>query len=129
MKLDQLDHVVLTVADIEQTCRFYSIVLGMDIVTFAARRKGLSFGTQKIDLHLHGHEFEPKADHPLPGSADLCFLTSVPIHDVIAHLDACGVTVVEGPVHRTGAPGMLLSVYFRDPDNNLIEVANHDPSL
>ena len=124
MKIDSLDHLVLTVADIEATCAFYQRVLGMEVVTFGAGRKALAFGVQKINLHQAGREFEPKAERPTPGSADLCFLTSVPLAEVQNHLVACGVTVTEGPVQRTGAQGPILSVYFRDPDLNLIEVSN-----
>jgi catechol 2,3-dioxygenase-like lactoylglutathione lyase family enzyme len=124
MRIDSLDHLVLTVADVEATCTFYQRVLGMEVVTFGAGRKALAFGAQKVNLHQAGREFEPKAQRPTPGSADLCFLTSVPLPQVQAHLAACGVTVSEGPVQRTGAQGPILSVYFRDPDLNLIEVSN-----
>ena len=123
MKIDSLDHLVLTVKDIEATCTFYSKVLGMEIDAFGGGRKALSFGSQGINLHRHGREFEPKAQLPTPGSADLCFLTSVPLPDVINHLSWCGVSVLKGPVQRIGAKGPILSVYFRDPDMNLIEVA------
>ncbi len=124
MRIDSLDHLVLTVADVAASCAFYQQVLGMEVVTFGAGRKALAFGTQKINLHQSGREFEPKAQRPTPGSADLCFLTSVPLAQVQAHLAACGVAVREGPVQRTGAQGPILSVYFRDPDLNLIEVSN-----
>lgn len=124
MKIESLDHLVLTVKDIGATASFYSRVLGMDIITFAGGRHALSFGAQKINLHEHGKEFAPKAQQPTPGSADLCFITSVPMHEVVSHLSSCNVAVIEGPVHRTGATGPILSVYFRDPDMNLIEVSN-----
>lgn len=124
MKLDRLDHLVLTVADVEASIAFYERVLGMTAVTFAGGRRALAFGAQKINLHPHGHEFEPKAARPTPGSADLCFITEVPLEAVQAHLAACGVSVIEGPVRRTGATGPILSVYLRDPDGNLIEIAN-----
>jgi catechol 2,3-dioxygenase-like lactoylglutathione lyase family enzyme len=124
MKIDSLDHMVLTVRDIDATVSFYSKVLGMETMTFGGGRKALSFGVQKINLHQYGKEFEPKAQQPTPGSADLCFLTSVPLTDVVSHLGACGVAVIEGLVQRTGATGPILSVYFRDPDMNLIEVSN-----
>lgn len=124
MKIDGLDHLVLTVADVEASVAFYERVLGMTAVTFAGGRRALAFGNQKINLHRLGHEFEPKAGRPTPGSADLCFHTSTLLEDVISHLTACAVPVLEGPVRRTGAVGTILSVYFRDPDDNLIEVAN-----
>ena len=125
MQILRLDHIVLTVADIELSCRFYEQVLGMRVVTFAGGRKALAFGEQKINLHQRGKEFEPKAHAPTPGSADLCFITATPVADVLVHLRACGVAVLEGPVARTGAVGPITSVYFRDPDHNLIEVANY----
>jgi catechol 2,3-dioxygenase-like lactoylglutathione lyase family enzyme len=128
MKIDSLDHLVLTVQDIDATANFYSTVLGMEIVTFGAGRKALAFGTQKINLHQHGKELEPRAQQPTPGSADLCFITSVPIPAVVKHLSSCNVAVIEGPVQRTGATGPILSVYFRDPDMNLIEVSNRVPA-
>lgn len=124
MKLDSLDHLVLTVRDVERTVEFYTQAMGMGVVTFGAGRKALSFGDQKINLHEYGREFEPKAHVPTPGSADLCFLTTVPLDKVQSHWAACGVVVIEGPVQRTGATGPILSVYCRDPDDNLIEVAN-----
>lgn len=124
MKIDSLDHLVLTVKDIETTCTFYEKAMGMEVVTFGAGRKALSFGAQKINLHQQGKEFDPKAHRPTAGSADLCFITSIPVSDVMSHLSSCGVEVIEGPVKRTGARGPILSIYFRDPDMNLIEVAN-----
>ena len=126
MRIDRLDHLVLTVRDVDATCAFYVRVLGMQLVTFGEARKALAFGRQKINLHQAGREFEPKAALPTPGSADLCLITDVPLDEVIAHLTACGVAVVEGPVMRTGATGPIRSVYFRDPDGNLIEVSNYD---
>lgn len=124
MQIDSLDHLVLTVGDVQRTCDFYASVMGMGVVTFRGDRKALQFGRQKINLHQQGREFEPKARTPQPGSADLCFLTRTPVADCIAHLAHCGVAVEEGPVERTGATGPILSVYFRDPDGNLIEVSN-----
>ena len=126
MRIDGIDHIVLTVKDVEKTCAFYVKVLGMSVVTFGAGRKALSFGSQKINLHQHGNECEPKANKPTPGSADVCFITSAPIPEVILHLEACGVALLEGPVHRTGGRGAIMSVYFRDPDMNLIEVSNYE---
>ncbi|MBY4608346.1 VOC family protein [Rhizobium sp. 9T] len=124
IRIDRLDHLVLTVADIAITCDFYSGILGMSVETFAEGRKALKFGRQKINLHRAGHEFEPKARHPIPGSGDLCFIAETPLADVIAHLRASDIVIEEGPVERTGATGRLRSVYFRDPDSNLIEVSN-----
>jgi len=124
IRVDRLDHLVLTVADVEKSCAFYSRVLGMNAVVFGSGRKALTFGRQKINLHAHGREFEPKAERPTPGSADLCFITDVPLTEVVAHLNAQGVVIVEGPVERTGAAGPLLSIYFRDLDGNLLEVSN-----
>ena len=125
MNIDTIDHIVLTVANIDATCEFYARVLGMKPVTFGSGRMALHFGTQKINLHQHGKEFEPKAQVPTPGSADLCFVTTVPLAEVIEHLKHCGIAIVEGPVPRTGARGPMMSVYFRDPDSNLIEVSNY----
>jgi catechol 2,3-dioxygenase-like lactoylglutathione lyase family enzyme len=125
MKIERLDHLVLTVADITRTCEFYENVLGMQTVTFGAGRKALSFGQQKINLHQAGKEIEPKAVRPTPGSADLCFIASTPVAAVVAHLRKEGVSIEEGPVPRTGAIGPIQSVYFRDPDGNLIEVSNY----
>jgi catechol 2,3-dioxygenase-like lactoylglutathione lyase family enzyme len=124
MKITQLDHLVLTVADIDVTCNFYVRTLGMERVVFGEGRVALGFGDQKINLHRHGREFEPKADQPTPGSADLCFLSDTPLEQVIIDLAAAGVTIIEGPVDRTGATGPIRSVYVRDPDDNLIEIAN-----
>ncbi|ASW05338.1 VOC family protein [Rhizobium sp. 11515TR] len=127
IRIDHLDHLVLTVVSIEESCDFYTRVLGMSVETFAEGRKALIFGNQKINLHQAGHEFEPKAERPTPGSADLCFISTTPLDEVIAHLQAEGVAIEEGPVRRTGATAPILSVYFRDPDQNLIEVSNVIP--
>lgn len=124
MKIESLDHFVLTVRDIDATVHFYTQVLGMEAVHFGAGRTALRFGVQKINLHRHTQEYEPKALMPTPGSADLCLLTHTPIADVMAHFATCGIAVIEGPLVRTGATGPILSVYCRDPDRNLIEVAN-----
>lgn len=129
MQIERLDHLVLTVQDIEHTCEFYRRVLGMQIVTFGGDRRALQFGSHKINLHQVGHEFEPKALRPTPGSGDLCFITATPLTEVIAHLQACNVTIEEGPVRRTGALGPIRSVYLRDPDNNLIEIANQEGAI
>jgi catechol 2,3-dioxygenase-like lactoylglutathione lyase family enzyme len=128
MEISSLDHLVLTVADIDATVAFYETALGMEAVTFGEGRRALAFGAQKINLHAAGREFEPKAARPTPGSGDLCFLTETPLDAVIAHLAACGVAIVEGPVARTGARGSIRSVYVRDPDGNLVEIANRMPA-
>lgn len=122
--LDRLDHLVLTVADLDRTIAFYRDVLGMRLETFGQGRKALTFGDQKINLHEAGHEFEPKALRPTRGSADLCFLAATPLERVAAHVGALGVAIEEGPVRRTGATGPILSIYVRDPDGNLVEIAN-----
>ncbi|WP_220462693.1 VOC family protein [Bacillus haynesii] len=124
MKIDRMDHLVLTVKDIDATCEFYSRVLGMDAVTFQEGRKALAFGRQKINLHEAGKEFEPKAQHPVPGSLDLCFITNTGIDDVIRHLEGLSIKIEEGPAERTGAEGPIISVYIRDPDGNLLEISN-----
>ena len=125
MKIDSIDHVVLTVKDISATCDFYSKVLGMEVVTFGEGRKALAFGSQKINLQQFGRESTLIAEKPTPGSADICFITSVPVSEVIAHLQSFGVKLIGGPVERNGARGMMMSVYFRDPDLNLVEVSNY----
>ncbi len=124
MHIDRIDHVVLTVRDIEATCAFYERVLGMKVHKFEGGRRALAFGNQKFNLHQAGKEFEPKADRATPGSADFCLIAVTPIAEVVAHLKSCGVHILEGPVQRTGATGPILSVYFRDPDLNLVEVSN-----
>ena len=124
MVIDRIDHVVLTVFDLQRTCDFYERVLGMKVVTFGEGRTALTFGRQKLNLHLAGSEFVPHARSPVPGSADFCLLTTVPLDDVVAHLNALGVAIVEGPVAKTGAVSPLRSVYVRDPDGNLVEIIN-----
>lgn len=130
MAVTGLDHLVLTVADIEATVAFYCDVLGMVREDFhgtdGSPRVAVSFGMQKINLHREGQEFEPRAVRPMPGSADLCFLTEVPLETWQEHFDARGVPVIDGPVARTGAVGPITSLYVRDPDGNLIEVAVRD---
>ncbi|MCY1432615.1 Virulence protein [compost metagenome] len=125
MKISHLDHLVLTVADIENTCNFYQTVLGFEVITFKGDRKALKFGHQKINLHQLGKEFEPKALHPTSGSADLCFISDTPISEVVGHLNQLNIQIEEGPVERTGAMHPILSVYIRDPDQNLIEISNN----
>lgn len=123
MKIDRIDHFVLTVASIDATCRFYERALGMEVVRFGAGRVALSFGRQKINLHEAGAEFEPKAERPTPGGGDFCLISAEPIEAVVAHLEAVGVAIALGPVERTGAEGPIQSVYLRDPDGNLVEVS------
>ncbi|XP_030595819.1 glyoxalase domain-containing protein 5 [Archocentrus centrarchus] len=125
IEVSHLDHLVLTVKSVPDTINFYSSVLGMEVVTFKGNRKALSFGQQKFNLHQLGQEFEPKAKRPTSGSADLCLITKTPLAAVSAHLKVCGVVIEEGPVERTGAMGTITSLYFRDPDHNLIEVSNY----
>lgn len=124
MKILHIDHIVLTVKDIEKTVRFYQSVLGMTPLTFGEGRVALQFGNQKINLHQYGNAVEPKAATPAPGSADLCFITETLIDHAMAHVQGMDVHILEGPVQRTGAMGPIVSFYFRDPDGNLIEVAN-----
>jgi catechol 2,3-dioxygenase-like lactoylglutathione lyase family enzyme len=124
----RIDHLVLTVRDIDTTCNFYHTVLGMEVITFGEGRKALHFGPdgaqQKLNLLQAGQEFEPKAQSPTPGAEDLCFITDTPLCELIAHIKGCNVTIIEGTVRRTGANGPIESIYFFDPDGNLIEVAN-----
>ncbi len=129
MKIERIDHVVLTVRDIGATCEFYTRVLGMEVEEFGDGRKALRFGRQKINLHKAGNEFEPKAEKPTPGSGDFCLVTESPLERFIEDLASCGVEVVEGPVERAGALGSMTSVYFRDPDGNLVEVSNYPGSI
>ena len=125
MQVDRLDHLVLTVADVEATIGFYERVLGMRAVSFGAGRRALAFGRSKINLHPAAQPLRPHARQPMTGSADLCFIVAAPPAEVLEHLRACGVAVEEGPVRRTGALGPIESVYFRDPDGNLIEVSSY----
>ena len=125
MKISSLDHLVLTVADIENSIDFYCSILGMELVDFGAGRKALSFGEQKINLHQLGSEFMPNAAFATPGSADLCFISTTPVCQIMAELQAKGVEICDGPVERTGAMGAIESIYLRDPDLNLIELSNY----
>jgi catechol 2,3-dioxygenase-like lactoylglutathione lyase family enzyme len=121
--IDHLDHLVLTTTD-EQACiAFYVEGLGMTLESFGEGRKAFRFGNQKINLHVKGKEFEPKAHLPVPGALDLCFIASLPLDDVIATLKHKGLAIIEGPVMRTGAVVRIRSVYLRDPDLNLIEIS------
>ena len=124
--IDRIDHIVLTVFDIDRTIDFYSRVLGMEPVTFAGGRRGLAFGRQKLNLHQAGREYEPKALRPAPGAIDLCFIAATPLGQVIEALRAQKVAIIQGTVAKTGALGSMQSVYFRDPDGNLVEVSNYD---
>ena len=125
MQITSLDHIVLTVKSISSTCDFYSSALGMEVVTFGEGRKALVFGRQKINLHQYGNEFEPKANAPTPGSADLCFVTSESLNMVIQRFESLSIEICEGPLDRTGTLGPIRSVYIRDPDMNLIEISNY----
>ncbi|QDK47024.1 VOC family protein [Bdellovibrio sp. ZAP7] len=125
MKIERIDHLVFTVKDISATCDFYQKVLNMEVVTFKGNRKALSFGNQKINLHQVGKEFEPKADKPTAGAIDLCLITKTPLDEAKKHIESFGVKIIEGPIERTGAMGPIKSIYFRDPDFNLIEVSNY----
>ena len=124
VRVDALDHLVLTVRDLATTCRFYETVLGMQAEEFQPGRWALKFGRQKINLHVAGQVIDPNVRHATPGSADLCLLTDTPMPAILAHLAACGVEAIEGPVRRTGATGPITSVYVYDPDENLLELAN-----
>jgi catechol 2,3-dioxygenase-like lactoylglutathione lyase family enzyme len=125
VRIDRIDHLVLTVEDIDRTIAFYVGVLGMTETTFRSDRKALTFGTSKINLHERGREHEPKAHTPTPGSADLCLIVDEPLETVVSELNAAGIPIEEGPVERTGARGPIISVYIRDPDANLIELSNY----
>ncbi len=125
--IGSLDHLVLTTADEAACIRFYTDILGMSLETFggesSVERKAFRFGSQKINLHVKGREFEPKARIPMPGALDLCFLASTPLDAVITRLEGAGIAIEAGPVRRTGATGPIRSVYVRDPDGNLIEIS------
>jgi catechol 2,3-dioxygenase-like lactoylglutathione lyase family enzyme len=121
--IDHLDHLVLTATDAEATQDFYVRVLGMQLETFGSGRMAFRFGAQKINLHIRGAEFEPKAHLPVPGALDLCFIASIPLEQVIERLQQANWPIIEGPVMRTGATGPIRSVYVRDPDLNLIEIS------
>lgn len=126
MKIKNLDHLVLTVEDLDKTCQFYSEILGMEVVSFNGNRKALKFGQQKINLHQKGHEFEPKAQVPTPGSADLCLIAETNLNEVIQQLNQKQVPIEQGPLVKHGALGEMTSIYLRDPDQNLIEISNYN---
>ena len=126
--ISHLDHLVLTTANETACVDFYTRVMGMSLEIFiggmpAVERKAFKFGNQKINLHIKGKEFEPKANLPTPGALDLCFISSQPLSTVISKVQECGWPIIEGPVKRTGAVFPILSVYLRDPDGNLIEIS------
>ncbi len=125
IRLDSIDHVVFTVRDVEATGTWYSQVLGTEVLTFGGGRKALQIGHCKINLHQTGREFEPKAACPAPGTQDICLVTTSSMQEVVDHLTGIGVPIIEGPVAKTGAMGPIESVYLRDPDGNLIEVARY----
>jgi catechol 2,3-dioxygenase-like lactoylglutathione lyase family enzyme len=124
--IDRIDHFVLTVRSLETTLAFYERVLGFARESVPGRPASLKFGRQKFNVHEVDRTFEPKAAHPTPGAADFCLITLRPIDAVVAHLKACGVAIEVGPVARNGAEGPMMSVYFRDPDANLVEIAKYD---
>lgn len=126
MEIERLDHWVLTVRDVDATVAFYERVLGMQPITFGGGRRALAFGQQKINLHPAEAPLRPHARRPTPGSADVCLITRAPIEEVVAELENAGVAIEQGPVPRTGALGPITSVYFRDPDGNLIEISRYD---
>ncbi len=125
MKIDRVDHFVLTIADLDATRRFYCDGLGMEFVTFAGGRHALAFGRQKINLHIRGREFEPKAQNPMPGSGDFCLISEEPLEDWMAHFARLGIPLELEPSPRTGATGPIRSIYLRDPDGNLVEISNY----
>jgi catechol 2,3-dioxygenase-like lactoylglutathione lyase family enzyme len=125
IKIDRLDHLVLTVKDIDKTVEFYTIVLGMEKELFKGDRVALKFGNQKINLHKLGSEFEPKAYNVKEGSADLCFIINTPLVEAKNYIESLGIKIEEGIVSRTGAIGEIESIYLRDPDKNLIELSNY----
>jgi catechol 2,3-dioxygenase-like lactoylglutathione lyase family enzyme len=125
MQVNRIDHLVLTVADIERSVEFYGRVLGMRRIEFVGGRIALQCGAQKINLHQSGKEFEPKAQRVMPGSADLCFIIDTPLADAIEQVRQHGIDIIEGPLERSGATGAIISAYLRDPDGNLLELSNY----
>ena len=125
MQISSIDHLVLTVSDISVTCEFYKNVLGMETTQFGDNRHALKFGQQKINLHEYGKELKPRANLPTVGLADLCLISPTSINEIILHLQQYGVDIIEGSVQRTGATGLIISVYLRDPDLNLIEICHY----
>lgn len=125
MKINRIDHFVLTVADLAATQRFYCDGLGMELVTFGEGRHALAFGQQKINLHIKGRELEPKAKTPMPGSGDFCLISSEPVETWMTHFAQLGIAIELEPSPRTGATGPIRSIYLRDPDRNLVEISNY----
>ncbi|MCJ8297598.1 MAG: VOC family protein [Pseudomonadales bacterium] len=121
----RIDHLVLTVKDVDKTVDFYTRFMGFEKEVFLEGRVALKFEGGKINLHAYGNEFEPKAENPMPGSADLCFIADEKIEDIMLRFIREGINIIEGPVFRTGSRGRIYSFYFRDPDHNLIEVSNY----
>lgn len=126
IKIKHLDHLVLTVKNIDATVEFYTQILGMEKEVFKGTRIALKYGNQKINLHQLGKEFEPKAFNVKEGSADLCFIVDTPVKEVKEFLESKGIEIIEGIVSRTGAMGNIKSIYTRDPDMNLIELSNYN---
>ena len=126
MEIERFDHIVLTVKNIDKTVQFYTDILGMNVITFGDNRKALTFGNQKINLHEKGKENEPKAKVPTCGSGDICIISKTQIESVKSELEKKGIKIIEGIVSRTGAIGKILSIYLRDPDENLIEISNYE---
>jgi len=126
ISLDRIDHIVLTVRDIDKTIVFFCDVLGMTEISFGDKRKALQFGHQKINLHPESNDINPKAKHPATGAMDICFITQSPIDNIIDDLLKLNINIELGPVQRQGAQGNMTSVYIRDPDDNLIEIAHYN---
>lgn len=126
ISIDRVDHLVLTVADVDRAVDFYEQILGMEPVIFPGGRHAMRFGNQVIKLHQASELVQPTAQHPVPGSANLCFVTSQPLSEFQEHLRGNDIRIEEGPVSRIGAAGSITSLYLRDPDGNLLEVARYD---
>ena len=125
MEITSLDHLVLTVHDVSESCDFYSQILNLEIINFSENRKAIKVGRQKINLHQLGNEFEPKAEYPTPGSGDFCLISTTPLKQIIVDLEEKHIPIIKGPIEKNGAQGKMLSIYLRDPDENLIEISNY----